>query len=177
MMRKEVRPMDKTFIEVFADMTALNARRATLMPTIPVMIAEEYAALLGRYMSSHIRYSTVLQFEYAFFTILRENQERLRTKLDANTKLRGLTEAQALEGEEVVANVSANPDSTPATDAYTPLPTVTQQNAQKSKLGKVAGLYNWKHSVGGQAYNEYLDGFKMLFRVVHKVPEEEIIDA
>ena len=165
--------MGKLFAEIFPDLTTINARRAAINPLIPAINNEEFVALMGRYGESHVRFSTDLMFEYNFFTILRENQERLRTKLEANAKLRALSEDEALEGEEVIINVSANPDSAPATDAYEALPTVTQQNAQKAKLGKVQGLYNWKHSVGGQAYNEYLDGFKMLFRVVHTVPEEE----
>lgn len=169
--------MEKLFTEVFLDLAALNLRKAAINSTIPDMNNEEWVALMGRYAGSHIRFTNVVQFEYAFFTVLRENQERLRTKLLANTALRELSEDEALDGEQVVANVSANPDSAPATDAFAPLQTVTQQNAQKAKLGKVQGLYNWKHSVGGQAYNEYLDGFKMLFRVVHKIPEEEIIDG
>lgn len=166
--------MEKLFLEVFPDLATLNARRLVINPAIPEVNQEEFVALAGRYGGSHIRYTVPLLFEYAFFTILRENQERLRTKLLANMKLRELSEEEALEGEVTVANISSNPDSEPATDAFEPLPTITQQQSQKSKLGKVQGLYNWKHSVGGQAYNEYLDSFKMLFRVVHKVPEEVV---
>ena len=160
--------------EIFPTLAVINTRRASINSEIPEINNEEFVALMGRYGESHVRYKTDLMFEYAFFTILRENQERLRTKLDANKKLRALSETEALEGEEVITNVSINPDTEPATDAYEALPTVGQQNAQKSKLGKVQGLYNWKHSVGGQAYNEYLDGFKSLFRVVHTVPEEDV---
>lgn len=154
------------FTTIFTDLDNLNEWKNKMMPSIEDTTEEEWVALMGRYGSSHVRYNNRYQFMAAFFTILREAQEKLRIKLKVNTELRSLGSEDALEGDEVITNTAVNPDTNPATDAYEALPYVNSQVAQKGKLGKVRGLYSWKHSVGGQAYNEFLDAFKGLFRVV-----------
>lgn len=159
------------FTDVWETLESYNADRQKFYPTTPAMTQEEFNTLLGRYASSTIRYSNRTQFKLAFMSINVEAQERLRAKLMINTKLRNLVEEEALEGNMVVINNATNPDTEPSTEAFSPLPYVNGQTAQKEKIGKVGGLYNWKHSVGGQAYNEYLDMFKRLFKVVL---EEEI---
>ena len=161
------------FTTIFPDLETLNEWKVKLMPTIPDTTEEEWVALLGRYGGSHIRYNNRVQFIASFFTILKEAQEKLRIKLQVNTRLRTLEEVEALDGEEVISNTATNPDQEPSTVDYDPLPYVNSQVAQKGKLGKVKGLYNWKHSVGGQAYNEFLDAFKQLFRVILR--EEETV--
>lgn len=154
------------FTQVFKSLDELNEKKNEMTPSIPDVNEDEWVALMGRYGSSHIRYDNVGQFMAAFFTILRESQERLRVKLKINTRLRSLEESEAMDGEEVITNTATNPDTEPSTDSYEPLPYVNNQVGQKGKLSKVRGLYNWKHSVGGQAYNEFLDGFVKLFRVI-----------
>ena len=161
------------FTDVFPTLETLNSRKDELMPSIDDISSEEYVALIGRYGSSHIRYAVVIQFECAFFTIMSEALERLRVKLRVNTRLRNLTEDEALGGEKVISNNATNPDTEPSTEDNEELPYINGQTVQKGTIGKVKGLYDWKHSVGGQAYNEFLDGFRSLFRVV--LIEEETI--
>lgn len=153
-------------MQVWSSLDEYNATRDAIMPTLAPMNNEEWVAIIGRYGSSHIRYYSEIQFMAQFFTISVENQPKLRAKLRINERLREMEEAEALEGGKIIANQAVNPDTAPATDAFEPLPYVNQQNAQKETLGKVGGLYNLKHSIGGQAYNEYLDGFRHLFRQI-----------
>ena len=154
------------FTDIFKDIEELNAWRGEIAPHIPAIEVQEWVALMGRYAESHIRYNNRVQFICAFMTILGENLEKLRVKLKVNTALRELDPSEALSGDEVITNNATNPDTTPATDSYDPLPYISTQVAQKGKLATVKGLYEWKHAVGGQAYNEFLDGFRPLFRVV-----------
>ena len=161
------------FSKVWEDIDAINADKNTFFPSIPDFEPEEYAALLGRYAESHTRYDNETQFKLAFFSIDIEARPRLRAKIRANELLRNLDEDEVLEGGLSVINSAANPDTAPSTEAFEPLPYINSQSAQKDKLGKVSGLYNWKHSVGGQAYNEYLDSFRKLFRVVLR--EEKVV--
>jgi hypothetical protein len=163
----------ETLSQIWTTLQEVNNDIQTLFPSIPLMNEEEYAALMGRYAESHIRYDNRTQFKLAFFTYYKEAQERLRAKLRINHILRNLEESEALGGVEVITNIATNPDTDPDTGDYGPLPFVNSQNRQKEKLSKVSGLYNWKHSVGGQAYNEFLDAFKLLFRVI--MIEEEVI--
>jgi len=165
----------ETFIDVFPTLAKLNEYKTELFPSIEDTNQEEYVSLVGRYASSHIRYMNRYQFMCAFFTILREAQEKLRIKLTINTRLRSLEESEALEGEQVITNDATNPDTEPSTNDYSPLPYVNKQVAQKGDLSKVKGLYNWKHSVGGQAYNEFLDAFKSLFKVI-LIQEETVYE-
>lgn len=160
------------FTEVWKSLDEINSDIVEFFPSIAPMEKEEYYSLLGRYGSSTIRYTNPLQFKLAFLTVYKEAQERLRAKLKINTVLRNLSEQEALDGSEVITNAATNPDTSPETDDYDPLPYVNNQTRQKEKLSKVSGYYNWKHSVGGQAYNEFLDAFRMLFRVLLSSEEE-----
>lgn len=152
--------------KVWSDLESYNQDRAIFFPSIPEMTEEEWVVLMGRYGSSHIRYSNPTQFKFAFFGLNKEAQEKMRAKLKVNERLRNLTEEEALSGDEIITNVATNPDTAPSMDVYEPLPYVSNQTGQKETRGKVAALYNWKHSLGGQAYNEWLDTFRALFRVI-----------
>ena len=159
------------FTEIWKDITEMNVDRNKFFPSIPEVEPEVYAALLGRYAESEIRYTSPIQFKLAFLTLYKEAEERLRAKLMINTRLRSLDETEALSGSQVMTNAATNPDTEPDTGNYDPLPYVNSQTAQKESLSKVTGLYNWKHSVGGQAYIEFLDTFMKLFRVMHQHKE------
>lgn len=159
------------FTSVWEDLESYNSDLLIFNPSFAPMEQEEYNALMGRYAESDIRYKNVTQFKLAFMTLNKEAQEKLRSKLLINTRLRNLTEEQALEGTIVISNNATNPDTSPAVDAWEPLPYVNAQSGQKEKISTVRGLYNWKHSVGGQAFNEYLDTFTKLFKVL--IIEEE----
>lgn len=161
------------FKKVWSDIDEINSDMNEMFPSIPNMEVEEYNSLMGRYMESQIRYYNVHQFKFAFFSIFKEAQERLRAKLKINNLLRNLDPSEALGGSEVITNIATNPDSSPETDEYEPIPFVNNQTRQKENLSKVSGLYNWKHSVGGQAYNEFLDSFRGLFRVILSDETEE----
>jgi hypothetical protein len=159
------------FTEVWKDITQINQDIQTFFPSVPQMDTEVYAALLGRYAESEIRYTSPIQFKLAFLTLYKEAHERLQSKLRINTILRNLDEEEALSGSQVMTNAATNPDTEPDTGNYEPLPFVNSQTAQKESLSRVTGLYNWKHSIGGQAYIEFLDTFMKLFRVIHKHKE------
>ena len=161
------------FTDVFPTLEKLNERKDELTPSVDDVNQEEWVALIGRYGSSHIRYSTTIQFECMFFTILYEALDRLRVKLRVNKRLRTMEEEEALSGEKVVSNQATNPDTEPSTEDFDELPYINGQTTQKGTIAKVKGLYEWKHSVGGQAYNEFLDGFRSLFRVV--LIQEEVV--
>lgn len=159
------------FTDVWKDINEVNTDIETFFPSVSPMEPEEYAALLGRYAESEIRYTNRTQFKLAFLTLYKEAQERVRAKLRINKILRELEEDEALVGMQVVANQATNPDTEPPTEDYEQLPYVNAQTSQREKVGRVTGLYNWKHSVGGQAYIEFLDTFMKLFRVIHKHAE------
>lgn len=161
----------KAVMESFAN--TLGVKSLGVDAVIQPISDMEYLALVGRYGSSHIRYHNRYQFMAQFFTLYIEAQERLLSKIKINKRLRNLTEEEALTGSKIITNNATNPDTSPATDAYEPLPYVNSQSAQKERLGEVKGLYGWKHSVGGQAYIEFVDTFKQLFRIV--LQEEETV--
>lgn len=154
------------FTKVWEKVDDLNVDITNMLDSKYILEPEEWLAIVGRYGSSHIRYSNVGQFKAAFIMIVRENLGRLRAKLRINDSLRNLTEEEALSGDKIITNMATNPDTEPATEEFESLPYINQQTAQKETRGTVSGLYNWKHSVGGQAYNEFLDGFRHLFRVL-----------
>ena len=163
----------RKFSQILPTLTVLNAYKQDMAPTLNDINEDEWLALLGRYAESTIRYKNEAQFLAGFFTIMRESQERLRVKLRVNTILRNLDEERALSGESVLTNSATNPDTEPSTDTEEHLPFVNSQTFQKGKLSPVKGLYDWKHSVGGQAYNEFLDSFRALFKVI--LMEEETV--
>lgn len=161
------------FTEIWEDIDAINIDKNIFFPELPDFTNEEFNALLGRYAESHVRYHNPTQFKLAFLSNDIEARARLRAKLKANETLRNLELSEILEGGQSIVNVATNPDTEPSTEIFEPLPYVNTQNAQKDTLSKVNALYNWKHSVGGQAYNEYLDSFRKLFR--HVLSEEIVV--
>ncbi len=161
------------FSSIFPTLEIMNEYKNDMAEDIPDINKQEWVALNGRYNESEIRYGNRYQFMCNFFTILRESQEKLRKKLSINTTLRSLTDEESLVSDEIITNNAVNPDTEPSTDNYTPLPYVNTQSAQISKQGKVRGLYALKHSIGGQAYNEFLDSFRPLFRVI--LVEKEVV--
>lgn len=161
------------FKDIYGSLEQLNERKNELMPSIDDLTSEEYVALIGRYAESNIRYSSVIQFEAAFLTTMKESLEKLRAKLKINARLRTMEEAEALKDESRIVNSATNPDTIPPTDTDEILGYINAQQTEKGKLSPVRGLYNWKHSVGGQAYNEFLDSFRYLFRVI--LFKEEVV--
>lgn len=154
------------FSQIYPSLEELNRRKNLLNDKIPDLENEEYLALIGRYAQSSIQYNSVIQFEAAFLTTLIESLSRLRAKLKINERLKTMEETEALKDDVRLVNMARNPDSEPTTDTDEHLPYVQEQQVVKGSLSPVKGLYNWKHSVGGQAYNEFLDSFKFLFRTL-----------
>lgn len=163
---------------VWESVEELNKDKDKFFPSIPNMEQEEFTALAGRYWGSEIRYTNMMQFKFAFFSILVDALPRLRAKLRINERLRNLSVEEAMEGMEIITNVATNPDTSyPEPDEiYEPLEYVSSQSAQKEKQGIARGLFNWKHMVGGQSYNEFLDSFKKLFRVILSERSLEVIE-
>jgi hypothetical protein len=163
---------------VWESVEELNKDKNKFFPSIPDMEQEEFTALAGRYWGSEIRYTNMMQFKFAFFSILVDALPRLRAKLRINERLRNLSVEEAMEGMEIITNVATNPDTSyPEPDEiYEPLEYVSSQSAQKEKQGIARGLFNWKHMVGGQSYNEFLDSFKKLFRVILSERSLEVIE-
>lgn len=182
----------RTFSEIIKDYDTLEKCRAAIMPSCPEFTQEEYAALIGRYGESHTRYTNEGQFLAQFFTISLEGLPRLRAKLRANDKMRNLSDDEVLEGEKYTTtdkeiqtgtiNQASNPDTEPPTEEFESLPYIQGQEKSKAEntrehteartLGKVSGLYFYKHSLGSQAYGEWLDSYRDLFRKILSTDEE-----
>lgn len=154
------------FSEIYPSLEELNRRKNELNNKVPDLENEEYLALIGRYAQSSILYHSVIQFEAAFLTTLVESLSRLRAKLRINDRLKNMEETEALKDDIRLVNVARNPDTEPSNNIDEALPYVQEQQVVKGSLSPVKGLYNWKHSVGGQAYNEFLDSFKFLFKTL-----------
>lgn len=158
--------MGRTLIQIWPEMTSLQNDIDTYTSITDKITKDSWLAIIGRYAESHIIDRNEMQFKAQFLTILSEAYPKLLAKLTINEKLRKLTEAEALDGGKIIANNAKNPDSEPADSDTSELPYINDQSVQKETIGRVRGLYDWKNTVGGQAYNEFLDRFKPLFRVI-----------
>lgn len=161
------------------------------MPTCEDFTEEEYAILIGRYAESHIRSKNEIQFMCAFFGISVEALDKLHAKLRANKWIRGLSEEEVLQGEKTTRNhteetgqtinEATNPDTEPSTDVFDALPyTNSQEKSQQLRETKdetntrnplVSAIFNWKHGMGSQAYNEFLDSYRELFVQIFSTKE------
>ena len=164
--------MGRTLIQVWPTLANLQSDYALYTSSKETITKDCWLAIIGRYSESHIIMRNEMQFKAAFLSTFLEAYPKLTAKLSINDKLRGLTVDEALDGGKILANNAKNPDSEPADSDTEELPYINDQTVRKETLSKVRGLYDWKNTVGGQAYNEFLDRFRPLFRVILVDKEE-----
>lgn len=135
-----------------------------------------YYLLMARYGNTPIANLSVSQFELKLFATIFQFAPTWQKRLSIQATLRGLTEAQLLEGGKTIMNTALHPGQAPSTGALDELTYIDSQNTsnnKKSKLGAYAELWE---VLKIDVTENYLNAFKHLFKQV-VIPEHTFIYA
>jgi len=123
--------------------------------------------LAARYRNSRPKMYDENRFKAAIFATIFEYGPTWEARLKAQHAIRKLLDdpdGALLEGATAIYNHSINPSRPPATDAFEPLPTVNDQNANKWKKGKLDAYATLMESLKTDVTESFLSRFDKYFR-------------
>lgn len=107
-------------------------------------ITKLYYLLYATYGNSPIANYDVNQFKYKMWSIIFRDGPSWEKRLGIQATLRGLTEAELMQGAKAIYNHAFNPSCDPSTSSLTELDYINDQNTtnyQKSKLDAYGQLW------------------------------------
>lgn len=122
--------------------------------------------LCAKYGNSHIANSDENQFKLKLFGTIFQFSPYWEKKLDIQATLRGLTEAQLLEGSKQINNHSFNPSTPPSTNTIDELETINEQTATKFRKSRLDAYGMLSDLLERDATEEFINKFKKLFLVI-----------
>ena len=122
--------------------------------------------LSAKFGNSHIANSDENQFKLRLFSYIFQFGPYWEKKLSIQSTLRGLTEAQLLEGSKQINNHSYNPSTAPSTDTLDELTTTNEQTATKFKKSRLDAYGLLSELLEKDVTEEFLNKFKKLFLVI-----------
>lgn len=93
--------------------------------------------LYARYGNSSIANEDVNQFKYKVFSIIFQYGPTWEKRLDIQSKLRNLSDADILAGQKAVYNNALNPGTAPGTSSPEELTYINAQNTTSLKKSKM----------------------------------------
>lgn len=125
-----------------------------------------YYLLYARYGNDHIASSDPNRFKYDMFRIIWQYGPNWVKKLEIQTKLRGLTEKELLEGSRQIYNNASNPSVNPSNFTDEELQYINNQNVTKSKKGTLEGYGLLMGLLEDDVTEAFLAKFKKLFLTI-----------
>lgn len=122
--------------------------------------------LCARYGNSHIANASENQFKIKLFSYIFQFAPYWEKKLSIQSTLRGLTEAQILEGSKQINNHSYNPSTEPSTATLEEFTTTNEQTATKFKKSRLDAYGILSELLERDVTEEFINKFKKLFLVV-----------
>lgn len=156
----------RTFAEIFpsvADfLTAYNGEQ------IPAKLSEEtattlYYLLYARYGNSHIAYDDENQFRYALLSTIFMYGPAWEKRLEIQDNLRGLTEAELLQGSKAIYNHAYNPSTQPSTGTLEEINYINDQNTTNYKKSKISAYADLLALLETDVTESFIYHFKKLF--------------
>lgn len=123
-----------------------------------------YWLLMARYRNEVPASSDENRFKADLFGIMFEYGPTWETRIKAQSKIRDLlTSDELFDSSTAIFNTSLNPSTKP-TEAFEPLKTINQQNANKWKKNKLEGYAALMDVMKTDVSEQFLDKFDRLFR-------------
>lgn len=133
--------------------------------TYPNNLEVLYALLYSRYGNSPIANRDVNQFKFKVFSIMFEFGPNWEKELEINKKLRGLTEAEIMQGAKAIYNHAYNDGTSPSTGTTDELDYINDQNTSINKKSKMAAYADLLVLLRSGASEYFLSQFRRLFTV------------
>lgn len=156
----------RTFAEIFPSVTdfftAYNGEQ------IPAKLSEEtattlYYLLYARYGNSHIAYDDENQFRYALLSTIFMYGPAWEKRLEIQDNLRGLTEAELLQGSKAIYNHAYNPSTQPSTGTLEEINYINDQNTTNYKKSKISAYADLLALLEMDVTESFIYQFKKLF--------------
>ena len=125
-----------------------------------------YYLLYAAYGNSTIRFSDINQFQYAVFSRIYMYGPTWEKRLEIQSKLRKLTEAEIMAGSKDVYNSALNPNTEPGTNTTDELDYISSQNVTKRSKSKIDAYAELMTLLKTDVTKDFIDGFKGYFKQV-----------
>lgn len=123
-----------------------------------------YYLLYAAYGNNPIANFDETQFKYKVMSIIFQYGPTWEKRLDIQEKLRGLSEADILQGARQISNHAFNPSQDPSTSGLEELPYINEQNALNYKRNKLDAYGLLWDLLRVDVTKVFLDQFRKLFR-------------
>ena len=134
--------------------------------TYPNNVELLFALLYARYGNSPIANIDVNQFKYKVFSIIFQYGLNWQKEIEIQQNLRGLSEAEIMQGSKAIYNHARHDGSAPSTDSLEETPYIDEQNTTNYKRGKLEGYNTLLILLKTDVTNIFLDKFRRLFVVI-----------
>lgn len=155
-----------TFSEVWGDVDSFleDYNNVGIEPTIGTQAATTlYYLLYANYGNRTIAPDDTTRFKYRLFALIYQYGPTWDRRLGIQSKLRGLTEEELLQGSVQIYNNASNPSTDPTTDSTQLLNYIENQSVTHNQRGKLdAYMYLWG-ALETDVTKEFLDRFNSLF--------------
>lgn len=137
---------------------------------IPVSIAVNTSAttlfylLYARYGNSSLANNDINQFKYKVFSIIFQYGPTWEKRLDIQSKLRNLSDADILAGQKAVYNNALNPGTAPGTSSPEELTYINAQNTTSLKKSKMDAYMQLWDLLKTDITEEFLAQFRKCFK-------------
>ena len=119
--------------------------------------------LYAQYGNNHIASSDEHQFIYRVFSLVYMYGPTWEKRLDIQSKLRGLSDADLLQGAKHIYNHAYNPGTEPDTGTLEELDAINEQNTQNYKRSKLDAYGALWDLLSIDVTKSFLDKFQSLF--------------
>lgn len=123
-----------------------------------------YYLLYARYGNNPIANNDRNQFIYKLFAIIFQYAPAWEKKLQIQENIRGLSDAEIMQGSKTIYNHALNPSTDPTTATLEELDYINDQNTTNFKRNKLEAYGAWLDLIANDVTEEFILRFKPLFR-------------
>ena len=133
-----------------------------------------YYLLYAKYGNNPIANRDINQFKYKVLAIIFEYGPTWEKRLDIQSKLRNLTEADLIKGAKAIYNSALNPSVAPSTATLEELDYINQQNTTNYKKSKMEAYAQLWELLNTDVTSAFVNQFKVCFKQFVR-PEKPLI--
>lgn len=136
---------------------------------LPKTITDDNASilfylLLARYGNNPIANMDVHQWEVKLFSVIWQYGPSWEKRLEIQSKIRNLTEAELIAGSKQISNHALNPNTSPDTSSLEELDYINEQSTNSYKRSKIEAYGQLLSLIRTDVTSEFLDKFVNLFK-------------
>lgn len=159
----------KTFVDIWKNVASFKADFAAspfataISSTSPDNVSLLYYLLYAKYGNSHIANLDENQFKYKIYSVIFQYGPTWEKRLDIQSKLRALTEADLVAGSRAIYNAALNPSTAPSTSTLEELTYINSQNTTNYKRSKMEAYSMLWDILKTDVTSEFVNKFKSCF--------------